>query len=95
MFFFNRGYPSKYKQEVDQLTDELIQIGNTDDFLSERPGGQFDSQCRHVRARKIGERMNEIGDIRLMESLVKRISKRCGKPVGSHLEACWFRIGKF
>lgn len=95
MCFFNPGYPRKYKKEVEELTSELIEIGNRDDFLSERPGGQFDSQCRHVRSRKIGERLNEIGDIQVMEKVVKKVSKRCSKPIAAHLEACWFRIGKF
>jgi hypothetical protein len=30
-----------------------------------------------------------------MEWAVKKISKRSGKDLAAHLEACWFRIGNF
>ena len=95
MWPFSELYPSQYKAEVKKLTEELFEIGKRDDFLSERPGGGFDSQCRHVRAREIGTRMSEVGGIPLMENIVKKVSKKCGKELAAHLEFCWLRIGKF
>ena len=94
MCFFQK-YPHEYKQEVKNLTDELIKIGKTDDFLSERPGGQFDVNCRHIRAREIGTRLSEIGQTPLMESIVKTISKKCGKDIGGQLEFAWNGINGF
>ncbi len=84
--------PSQDKQEVQRLTDELIQIGKRDDFLSERPGGQFNSQSRHIRARAIGKRLNQIGGIELMEYVNKKVRKKAGKELGAHLEYCWIDI---
>lgn len=95
MWPFTSNYPSKYRDEVKRLTSELIEIGKRNDFLSEHPGGEFDSQCRHARARQIGMRLNEIGDIALMESICKKVSKKCGKDIAAHLEFCWLRVGKF
>ncbi len=95
MCFFHSLYPSQYKDEVNRLTDELYQIGKADDFLSVHPGGYFDQNCRHVRAREIGTRFMEIGGIPLMEKTVKKVSKKNGKDIGAHLESCWTRIGNF
>lgn len=95
MCFFKRLYPSQYKDEVNRLLDNLESMGKKEDFLSERPGGQFDSNCRSVRGREIGQRLYDIGGVPLMEDTVKKISKRCGKDVGAHLEYCWVRIGNF
>ena len=92
MCFFRRKYPAQYKAEVERLSDDLLRIGNIEDFLSERPGGIFDKDCRHIRAREIGERFYEIGGIPLMEDRVKWITKKGSKNLGAHLEACWRSI---
>ena len=88
-FFGQAPCPPDRKQEVDRLVDELIKIGKQDDFLSERPGGVFNSQCRHVRAREIGKRLSEIGKYPLMEYAIKRVKKRLGAPLSAHLEYAW------
>ncbi len=95
MWPFSSDYPRQYKEEVEKLINELIDIGKREDFLSEHPGGPFDRYCRHARAREIGERILEIGGEDLMEKLVKKVTKKTDKTIGSHLESCWFRIGKF
>jgi len=43
------------------LTDELVQIGCTDSFLSTRPRGLFDERNRHRRARTIGALIAAMG----------------------------------
>ena len=93
MFLFRKSYPSQYKQEVERLTKDLVQIGKKEDYLSERPGGAFDQNCRNIRAREIGVRFHEIGGTRLMEDIMKKIAKPVGKEAVSHLEACWRLIG--
>ena len=93
MCFFHKTYPSQNKKEVEVLARELIQIGLKEDFLSERSGGLFDRNCRHARAREIGERFFAIGGVPLMEDILKKISKKCGKDSASHLEACWRAVG--
>lgn len=95
MCFFQKPFSGKYKDEMNRLIEELKQIGKKEDFLSERPGGLFDRECRHVRTREIGERIFEIGGADTMEWTIKKISKACGKDLGAHLEACWARIGDF
>ncbi|HVN56084.1 MAG TPA: hypothetical protein VMT46_17260 [Anaerolineaceae bacterium] len=87
--------PKEQRQEVESLIKELIQIGKRDDFLSERPGGQFNAQCHHVRARAIGKRLNEIGGLPLMEAAHKRVRKKLGMNLTSHLDYAWSEIGKW
>lgn len=90
---FIKPYPSHARQEVDRLIDELVRIGKTEDFLSERPGGSFNRDCRHIRSRGIGTRLNEIGGLALMEYANRRIRRKLGKNLSWHLEACWRDIG--
>ena len=93
--FGREPFPKENKNEVNKLIEELLRIGNQDDFLSERPGGSFNAQCRHVRARQIGQRLNDIGDFKLMEYAYKKIRKKLGETLGEHLEYAWSDIGKW
>ncbi|MDR3575506.1 MAG: hypothetical protein P4L50_16730 [Anaerolineaceae bacterium] len=81
--------PADRRQEVDKLINELVMIGKEDDFLSERPGGKFNLQYRHVRAREIGKRLSEIGRYPLMEYALKRVKKKLGASLSAHLEYAW------
>jgi hypothetical protein len=86
-------YPREHKKEVDTLLEELFRIGKTDDYLSERPGRPFNNQCRHSRAREIGQRLYQIGGLPLMEHAHKRMRKRLGADLSAHLEYCWAEVG--
>lgn len=81
--------PPDRRQEVNRLLNELVTIGKQDDFLSERPGGAFNPQCRHIRAREIGKRLSEIGKYPLMEYAIKKIKKKLGVALSAHLESAW------
>jgi hypothetical protein len=54
MSIFHKAYPSRYKAEVERLTEALIQIGEKEDFLSERPGGIFDQNAGIFRRVRLG-----------------------------------------
>ena len=86
-------YPPDSRQEVHNLLDELVQIGKKEGFLSERPGGAFNAQCRQIRARDIGERLDELGGFDLMEFIYRRIKKKLGAELATHLEFSWAGIG--
>lgn len=90
---FSKPFPSENKAEVDKLIAELIKIGEQDDFLSERPGPPFNGHCRHMRARAIGKRLDEIGSFDLMEYVYLRVKKKLGGPLAAHLEYAWAEIG--
>ncbi len=90
-----KPYPSQNKQEVEHLLEELYQIGKTDDFLSERPGGGFNGQCRHIRTRVIGQRLNEIGGLPLMEYADRKVRRKLGAKFSTHLQYAWNEIGKW
>lgn len=92
---FNKPYPSYAKPEVDRLLDELLRIGKADDFLSERPGGGFNRECRHIRAREIGKRLDELGGLQLMEFANRHVRRKLGKNLSWHLEASWKDIGNW
>lgn len=87
--------PPDRRAEARRLLDELAQIGRSDDFLSERPGGRFNAQCRHVRAREIGKRLDEIGGLPLMDYAHRRLRRVLGKELASHLEYAWAEIGRW
>ena len=97
--FGNSGIPQgvgkETRQEIDKLVTELIEIGRKDDFLSERPGGQFSSQCHNIRARAIGRRLNEIGGLELMQMAREKVRRKLKMNMASHLDYAWTDIGKW
>lgn len=88
-----RPFPSVNKAEVERIINDLCKIGQTEDFLSERPASGFNMQCRHIRARELGVRLDQIGGIRLLDYTLKKVSKRIGKDLGRHLSYAWTEIG--
>ncbi len=93
--FLSKPYPGQNKQEVERLIDELVRIGRTEDFLSEHSGMGFNTDCRHIRCREIGTRLNEIGGLALMEYSSRQIKRKLGKQLSSHLEYAWTDIGSW
>jgi len=83
------------RAEAEGLIKELMDIGKKDDFLSERPGGLFNSQCHNIRARAIGRRLNEIGGLELMQVARERVRKKLKMNMASHLDYAWANIGKW
>ncbi|NSW53031.1 MAG: hypothetical protein HPY85_11040 [Anaerolineae bacterium] len=92
---FNPPYPREQRDDVLRLMDELIKIGQVEDYLSEHPGGAFTGQCRHRRAREIGTRLNDIGGYPLMELAYERVRKKLGRNLADHLEYAWAEIGEW
>ncbi len=93
--FGKRPYPASMHAEIERLIDELVRIGQKEDFLSERSGGSFNPQCRHVRAREIGIRLDQIGGVALMEYVLKKVRRRLGENLAAHLAYAWSEIGKW
>lgn len=85
--------PKEFQAEVKQLTDELLQIGKKEDFLSEVPGGAYNGQCRHLRTRTIGRRLDQIGGEELMHGVRERVRRKLGANLASHLDYAWSEIG--
>ncbi len=96
---FGGGLPkdldSHSREEVEKLIKELMEIGKRDDFLSERPGGQFNAQCHNIRARQIGRRLNELGGLPLMQAARERIRRKMKMVMASHLDYAWTDIGQW
>ena len=88
-----KPFPAHMSQDVEKYTSELIRIGETDDFLSERPGPPFNLQCRHIHTREIGKRLHEMGALPLMEYVHVRVKKKLGATLAAHLEYAWSDIG--
>jgi hypothetical protein len=60
---WHRDAPDHLCDVLLALRDELLEIGVTDGFLSQQPGGRkFDAYNRHARAREIGALIAKIGD---------------------------------
>ncbi len=90
-----RQLPAHSKQEVDKLFGELIKIGQLDDFLSLRPGGPFNIRCHHTGARRIGERLNEIGGLELMQAARSHVKRKLKAVIAEHLDYAWQDIGEW
>jgi hypothetical protein len=91
--YFSKPFPGHSTGEVDKLMNELYQIGIEQDYLSERPGGAYNHQCRHLRTREIGKRFNEIGGLPLMQWAHRKVKKKVGKLRAEHLEYAWDGVG--
>lgn len=90
-----RQLPTHSKQEVKKLFDELIKIGKLDDFLSLRPGAPFNIRCHHTGARKIGESLNEIGGLELMQAARSHVKRKLKAVMAEHLDYAWQGIGEW
>ncbi len=78
--------------EVDRFVDELMGIGQTSDFVSD-PGGNFDHNGCHKRAREIGMQLNKMGGTHLMQVVWHRVTAALGPERGRSLEIAWGFIG--
>ncbi len=85
--------PAGRRAEVEKLLAELIRIGQTEDFLSEHPGLAYNRDCRHIRTRQIGTRLDELGGLNLMAYVYRQVKRKLGKILAEHLEAAWDMVG--
>jgi len=76
------------RNELEELTTELINIAKTDGFLSEK---------YHPRVRYIGKRVDKIGGFELMQEIGYEIANAFGpgSPHGRELEVAWDGIGNW
>ncbi len=88
-----RQLPPEQKREVKKLLADLIKIGEMDDFLSVHPGGDFNIRCHHIRARRIGERLNKLGGLELMQAARSHVRRKLKPVMAEHLDYCWQDIG--
>ena len=88
-----RKLPPQEKKEVNKLLEQLIKIGKMDDYLSLQPGGPFNSRCHHTGARRIGERLNQIGGLELMDAARWHVKRKLKEKLAEHLDYCWQDIG--
>ena len=91
--FLRMPCPAENRAEVQNLLAELCKIGQEDDFLSERPGQGFNSQCRNLRGIQIGKRLFEIGRLPLMEWARFKVKRQLKAQIAAHLDYDWDRIG--
>jgi len=90
-----RQLPPHEKEEVKRLLEELVKLGKLDDYLSLQPGGPFNVRCHHMRARKIGERLNQIGGLELMHAGRAHVKRKLKAVMAEHLDYCWQDIGEW
>lgn len=88
-----RKLPPQKKQEVNKLLTDLVHIGRMDDFLSLHPGGPFNGRCHNFHARKIGERLDELGGLALMQAARAHVKGKLDPILAEHLDYCWQDIG--
>jgi hypothetical protein len=87
----HRDAPDHLLDVLHTLIDEVVQIGYREGFLSTRPGGSFDEDNRHIRAREIGVLIAKIGEkgaikvdsrsldsVQLVRVVVHEVQRRMG-----------------
>jgi hypothetical protein len=80
--------------EADPLVEELIEIGQTYTFISD-PGGNFNKNGQHIRTREIGDTLDRMGGIELMQAAYYRILAVLGLTCARSLECAWGHIGEW
>lgn len=82
-------------EEIARLTVELIEIGRLYGFLSTQPGGKFDKNCKNIRAREIGTRLDQIAGFKLMREVFDYAAENFspGSALSQELEVAWDLIG--
>ncbi|NLN70502.1 MAG: hypothetical protein GX142_06945 [Chloroflexi bacterium] len=90
-----RALSSEQKREVNHLLENLVKIGQLDDYLSTSPGGQFDIRCHHVEARRIGLKLHQIGGLELMQAARAHVNRKLKAVLAEHLDYCWQNIGEW
>jgi hypothetical protein len=78
--------------DADDLVIELIAIGQNSDFVSD-PGGIFNKNGQHKRAREIGATLNVMGGFKLMQAAYYRVTATLGPTRARSLEFAWAYIG--
>ena len=91
--FYQMPCPHEKRPEVENLLAELIVIGKGDDFLSERPGYGFNSQCRHIRSIQIARRLHDMGGLPLMDWVRFKVKRKLKAQLASHLDYAWDGVG--
>lgn len=79
----------------DRLVDELVRIGRQQGFLSHSGGRKYDYLGRHKRARYIGEHLNTLGGLELMQAACLRVDFRTNGSGGRLLEQVWDGVGEW
>ena len=80
--------------EADRLVGELTKVGFKEGFLSSESGGRFDQNGCSIRAQQIGQRLSEIGGLRLMKIAWWRVRFALSPGSASRdLDMTWDLIG--
>jgi hypothetical protein len=74
---------------IQALIEELTTIGNNEAFLAIKPGGRYNDQGRHIRAKEIGTQLHSLGGKALMHRVYDRVE--CSNV--RQLAAVWDGIG--
>ena len=90
-----RKLPQHERAEVNQLLADLVKIGQQEDFLSLSPGGSYNIHCHHLGARRIGQRLNELGGLELMFAARDVVKRKLKAVLAEHLDYCWQGIGSW
>jgi hypothetical protein len=52
-------------------------------------------RCHHTGARKIGEQLNKIGGLELMDAARWHVKSKLKSVMAEHLDYCWQNIGEW
>jgi hypothetical protein len=81
-------------READRLVDELMKVGCKEGFLSSEPGDRFDQNGCSIRTQQIGQRLSEMGGLRLMKIAWWRVRFALSPgPASRDLDISWDLIG--
>lgn len=86
-------------RKVEAMMNELIKIGRRSNFIclsddQKKKAREFDEELCHRRAKEIGETLNSLGGMELMQAAYYRV-KQAGAGSARSLEHCWNGIGEW
>ena len=93
--FFQNPIPAMRSNPSSACSTSYTALAGRMIFFPSGPERAFNRECRNIRAREIGQRLDEIGGLALMEYANRQVRKKLGKNLSWHLEAAWKDIGKW
>jgi len=76
------------------LVRELIQIGETDGYITEQVDPKFDNRLHNIRAKQIGNALNSLGGAEVMHTAAEMVRERLGT-AADDLALVWNGIGEW
>ncbi len=88
-----KGTHGQLTTDYDSLLEELKTLGRNPGFMSSAFGSGFDDARHNIRAKRIGEMLNDLGGLAHMQRAVYDVRSSVGVAASEELSCIWNDIG--